>query len=129
MIIDPHAYNISIRRGLFDGEALFEARVRELPDVSEYGETFEEAYDLAVDTIETTAKLLTEKGRVMPPPQKPADDFSGRITLRLPKSLHRSLVEFAESEGVSLNQHLVSVLGYFSGYEAGRSVTAPSACV
>jgi predicted RNase H-like HicB family nuclease len=120
MNIDSHAYNISIRRGLFDGEALFEARVKELPDVAEYGETYEEAYDLAVDTIETTAKLLVEKGRGMPLPQSPADDFSGRVTLRLPKSLHRSLAESAESERVSLNQHLVNVLGYFSGYEAGR---------
>ena len=36
--------------------------------------------------------------------------FSGRITLRTPESLHRGLIEKAQSEGVSLNQHLVYVL-------------------
>ena len=72
-----------MRRDIFDGEVLFEARVKELPDASDYGESFEEAYDLAIDTIETTAAAYAEQGRAFPPPQKPADDFSGRVTLRL----------------------------------------------
>jgi len=119
MNIDPHAYTISVRRDSFDGEVLFEARVKELPDVAEYGESVEEAYDLAVDTIETAAAAYTEQGRAFPPPQKPADDFSGRVTLRIPRSLHRALAAAAGDEGVSLNAHLVNVLSYFSGFAAG----------
>lgn len=34
----------------------------------------------------------------------------GRVTLRLPESLHASLAERAEQEGVSLNQLLVYAL-------------------
>jgi predicted HicB family RNase H-like nuclease len=119
MSIDPHAYTISVRRDIFDGEVLFEARVKELPDASDYGESFEEAYDLAIDTIETTAAAYAEQGRAFSPPQVPADDFSGRVTLRLPRSLHRALATAAEDEGVSLNAHLVNVLGYFAGFAAG----------
>ena len=112
MNIDGQNYNITVRRGPFEGETLFEARVKELPDLIEYGETFEEAYNLAVDGIETTAAMLAEKGRVMPPPLIPVEDYSGRVTLRLPRSLHRALAEAAETEGVSLNQQLVAVLTY-----------------
>lgn len=119
MNIDAHAYNITVRRGEFEGEILFEARVKELPDLIEYGETYEEAHDLAVDAIETTSEVLAAKGRAMPAPLVPADDYSGRVTLRIAKSLHRALAETAEAEGVSLNQHLVNVLSYYSGFAAG----------
>lgn len=120
MKIDPHAYNISIRKGSFEGDVLFEARVKELPDVAEYGETYAEAYDLAVDTIETAAEAYAEQGRAFPAAQVPAEDYSGRVTLRLPRSLHRAVSAAAEDEGVSLNQHLVNVLSYFSGFAAAR---------
>lgn len=124
MNVDPHAYNISIRRDSFEGEVLFEARVKELPDLAEYGETYAEAYDLAVDAIETAAAAYSEQGRVFPEALVPADDFSGRVTLRLPRSLHRAVAAAAEDEGVSLNQHLVNVLTYYSGFAAAASPTA-----
>jgi len=123
-MIDPRAYNITIRHGEFEGEMLYEARVKELPDLAEYGETADEAYALVVDAIETAMAAYADRGRAFPPPLQPTEDFSGRVTLRLPKSLHRSLVQMAEDEGVSLNQHLVNVLSYFSGFAAGRSVFA-----
>jgi predicted HicB family RNase H-like nuclease len=124
MTIDPCAYNISIRRGTFEGEALFEARVKELPDLAEYGETYTEAYDLAVDAIETAALAYSEQGRTFPEAHMPADDFSGRVTLRLPRSLHRAVAAAAEDEGVSLNQHLVNVLSYYSGFAVDRQTDA-----
>ncbi|MBK1630906.1 toxin-antitoxin system HicB family antitoxin [Thiohalocapsa halophila] len=127
MKIDPHAYNISVRRGVFDGEALFEARVKELPDVAEYAETYQEAYELAVDTIETAAAAFAEQGRPLPPAQVPADEFSGRVTLRIPRSLHRALAVAADDEGVSLNAHLVGVLTYYSGFAAGSGMRIESA--
>lgn len=119
--MNPHSYNITVRRANFDGEVFFEARVKELPDVAEYAETADEAYDLAIDTIETTAQVFAEKGKAMPLPYEPADDYSGRVTLRLAKTLHRNLTESAEREGVSLNQHLVNILSYASGFCAGAN--------
>src|SRR5680860_198688 len=113
MSINPYAYNITIRRDTFEGEVLFEARVKELPDLTEYGESYEEAYNLAVDTIETTAEIFAEKGSRFPDAMVPIDEFSGRVTLRLPRSLHRALAETSDTEGVSLNQHLVNVLSYY----------------
>lgn len=115
-MIDPNAYGIEVRRRTIDGEAIFEARVRELPDLAEYADTADEAYELAIDAVATTAEMLAERGKAMPLPREPADDWSGRVTLRLPRSLHRLLSETADDEGCSLNQHIVNVLGYFSGY-------------
>lgn len=70
----------------------------------------QEAYDLTIDTIETAAAMFAETARPFPPPASPQDEFSGRVTLRLPRSLHRALASAAEDEGVSLNQHLVTAL-------------------
>lgn len=115
-MIDASSYNITVRKGRFDGELCYEARVAELPDVAEYADSFEQAYALAIDTLEITAEIFADQGKLMPKPIIPADDFSGRVTLRLSKSLHRALAKAAETEGVSLNQHLTNVLNYYTGY-------------
>jgi predicted RNase H-like HicB family nuclease len=48
-------------------------------------------------------------GRDIPAPSRPPE-YSGKFNVRLPRSLHRSLVEAAEQEGVSLNQYVVALL-------------------
>ena len=68
-------YNITVRQIEVEGENLFEARVRELPDVVEFGETKEEAYSLAVDTIETTATIMAERDQQMPVPASVEDVY------------------------------------------------------
>ena len=45
--------------------------------------------------------------------------FSGKFTVRLPKSLHQALVERAEKEGVSLNLFVTNALS--------RTVAVPGA--
>ena len=85
-------------------------QVAELPDVAEYADSFEEAYTLALDTIETTAAIFEQQGKSLPLPFVHCDEYSGRITLRLAKSLHRALANAADNEGVRLNQHLTNVL-------------------
>lgn len=50
-----------------------------------------------------------EQGMDIPMPSHP-EECSGKILLRLPKSLHRRLLDQAAHEGVSLNQYAVSVL-------------------
>lgn len=117
--IDPLEYNIITRRVVVDGQPMFEARVKEFPDVREYAEDLTEAYELVVDTIQTTAEVFERLNRALPDPMVPQDEFSGRITLRLPKSLHRLLSTIAEEEAISLNQFLVNVLAYRRGVHRG----------
>ncbi|NCC36887.1 MAG: toxin-antitoxin system HicB family antitoxin [Chloroflexia bacterium] len=113
--MNPHDYNITVRRVGTDDGPSFEARIRELPDVAEYAETFNDAYELAIDTIETTAEAFAEAGRAMPTPATPVEDYSGRITVRVPKTLHRDLALAAEEEGVSLNLLISNALAHSVG--------------
>lgn len=39
--------------------------------------------------------------------KKSLDEFSGKLVLRIPRSLHKELKEQAEIEGVSLNQYML----------------------
>lgn len=123
-MINAHAYNITVRQIEADTQVLFEARVRELPDVVDFGETWEEAYGLAVDSIQTIAEIMAEQNRSMPEPAAIEDEYSGRVTLRVPKSLHRRLAEQAEFESISLNQYLVTLLAHGCGTTFEKSVTA-----
>jgi len=60
-------------------------------------------------------------------------EYSGRVLVRMPKSLHRRLDEEAKAEGVSLNQYIVSLLAERSSLRAlkreltrtGRAAEAP----
>ncbi|MEN8218998.1 MAG: toxin-antitoxin system HicB family antitoxin [Pseudomonadota bacterium] len=101
-MFEPHEYAITIRKVVIDGEKWFEAKVKELPYVAEYADSFGEAYQLAIDTIQTSMKMFAEKGKSFPPPLKPEDDeYSGRITLRLPKYLHRQIARTAQQEEIN----------------------------
>lgn len=68
-MIESARYNINVRFGEFDSEVCYEARVKELPDIAEYADSYQEAYELALDSIATTAELMAEQGRKMPEPQ------------------------------------------------------------
>lgn len=44
--------------------------------------------------------------------QRELEDYSGRLVLRIPRSLHKHLKEEAEIEGVSLNQYMLYKLAH-----------------
>ncbi len=87
----------------------FVARVPDLPGCVTQGDTREEAVELIEDAKQAWLESAWEHGDEIPLPSS-ARQYSGRLNLRMPKSLHRKLDEQARREGVSLNQHLVSVL-------------------
>ena len=117
-------YNVVVRRIASEHGTQFEARVREFPDLTEYADTPQEAYELAIDAINTVVEVFEKKGRTLPEVADVPVDFSGRVTLRLPKALHRALAEAAEEDDVSLNQHLVNVLSYFTGFAHAERAAA-----
>jgi len=121
MPINPKSYNVSIREINHDGENVFESRVQEFPDLVEFADSADEAYMLALDSVETTAEIFEDLGKAFPAPHIPIDEFSGRVTLRLPKTLHKAISDIARIEGVSLNQHIVSVLSEHVGRSEERS--------
>ena len=110
-MIDPGKYTFVIRKTDEDEEEPFVARVIEFPYLATYGKTPEEAIESAIDTI----RSFEEEKLVLPNPLPYINEFSGRISLRIPKSLHRKLATYAEVEGVSINQYLGNILSWASG--------------
>lgn len=103
-------YGISVRLVVRDGEEMYEARVAELPDVAAFGDTYSEAYEGAIEAIDGLKEMFAEKGKSLPPPEIEETEFSGRITLRMSKSLHAAVHRKANLDGVSLNQWIVEAV-------------------
>ena len=116
-MIDAELYTISVRKESIEGEIFYVARVTELPDVEEFGDSFLEARELAIETIETSYELCLSENIPFPTPIElnALNNASGRITLRMPKSLHAKLASEALKEDISLNQYLVSSLSMTYG--------------
>jgi predicted RNase H-like HicB family nuclease len=85
----------------------FIARVPELDGCFAGGDTEAEALaDLDV-ALAGWLELAVEKGEAIPEPRMMEDaPYSGRFSVRVPRFLHRQLVERSEQEGSSLNQLL-----------------------
>ncbi|MGB9887999.1 MAG: toxin-antitoxin system HicB family antitoxin [Moorellales bacterium] len=81
------------------------ARVAELPGCITQGETAAEAAAMAEDAKRAWLETALEEG--VPIPEPVPEEYSGRLLLRMPKSLHRKLAEKAAKEKVSLNQYIV----------------------
>lgn len=92
-----------------DEDECYIATVPELPGLSAFGETPEEATKEAKIAAEGYIKVLKEDGLKLPEPNK-VKSFSGQTRLRLPISLHSSLSSEAEQEGVSLNTYITHLL-------------------
>jgi len=93
-----------------DGDfAGFRAFLIDIPAVESLGATPEEAVrDLEEVKAEWLAYAIT-KGMTIPEPDPVFSEkatFSGRVTLRLPRTLHRQVAQKAVLEGVSLNSFL-----------------------
>lgn len=88
------------------------AIVPELPGCSAFGETMPEAAEQIEIAKKAWIDAQTEAGNDVPAPQqyRPEAEFSGKLLLRMPKSLHRKLQQAAQRDGVSLNTHCCHML-------------------
>lgn len=123
---DPHRYTITVKLVNLDEGEHFEAVVAELPDLVEYGETHDGAYSLAVESIASLMEAAREQKREFPPPMpsQAMVEFSGRVTLRMAKSLHSCASRLADQDGVSLNSWIVeAVAARVGGGVAGSAST------
>lgn len=90
-------------------EGGYVAQIKDLPGCLTQGETLDETIVNLNEARELWIETAYEAGDDIPLPSTD-DTYSGKLLLRMPKSLHRRLVEAAEPEGVSLNQYIVSLL-------------------
>jgi antitoxin HicB len=104
-------YRFSLHK---DEDGGFVAEVEELPGCAADGETPNEAVENLREAMKSWIASRQEAGLDIPEPREAAE-YSGRVLLRMPKSLHRKLSEQAAREGVSLNQYMVSTLSESCG--------------
>ena len=106
-------YTMTVRY-LDEQGGYFVAGYIELPDLTMTGDTPEEAVkELLIEKPEWFETCL-EQGIPIPLPIEP-QKYSGKIIVRMPPSLHESLIRIAELEGVSLNEYMVSSLAKSAG--------------
>lgn len=111
-------YTIEVYRDNSDGEEGFVARVIELPGCLTQADSFVELEGMIQDAMRAWIETAIEDGQPVPEPRM-LDEYSGKFVIRLPKSLHRQLVERASKEGVSLNALVSVALGQYVGMESG----------
>jgi predicted RNase H-like HicB family nuclease len=100
-----------------DTDGTFTAEIVEFPGCIASGKSPTHALakleEVAIDWI--AASL--DQGQQIPEPMEAAG-FSGKLVLRMPKSLHRRVTLCAERDGVSLNSFIVSSLAEAVGERA-----------
>lgn len=109
-------YKIVIQKDPYGG---FFAEIEELEGCMTQGETYEEAYSNILEAMEGWLEVAVERGIDIPEPESESQ-YSGKFTLRIPKSLHRKLAQMAKRENVSLNQYAIHLLSERSVLHFGK---------
>ena len=86
-------------------------KIKELPGCMSQGGTPEEALRMIEGAMRGWLESEIEAGSPIPEPRV-EETFSGKFVVRVPRQLHRLLVESAESNNVSLNQFINVILAH-----------------
>ena len=101
----------------------FNVQIPLLKGCMAFGETVEDAYQLLTEVKQAWFEIALERGWDIPVPQmEEVKTYSGKFNVRLPRYLHRELVNFAEREGTSLNQLVVALLAKGTGQSSPLGV-------
>ena len=102
------------------------ATVEELPGCQAHGPTPESAAAGMGDAVERWVREARTAGRDVPPPGAAAA-HSGKLLVRMPRSLHAELFRASEREGTSLNAYIVAALSASVAWRRpGTSGSAPA---
>jgi antitoxin HicB len=95
-----------------DEDKGFIATAPDLPGSSAFGKSQAEALAQLEHAIEAWIEAAKAAGNPIPEPSRPALEAqpSGKLLLRMPKSLHAELARSAKYENVSLNYYVVFLL-------------------
>lgn len=81
----------------------------DLPGCITCGETIESAVQNTLDAKRTWIEAALEERIEIYEPDS-LENYSGQFKLRIPRSLHRSLAEHSQKEGISMNQYCIYLL-------------------
>src|SRR5438093_10870955 len=91
------------REVVADEDGVFVASVPELEGCFADGDSVKEALANLEQVLREWLELALEEGAAIPDPRRQSSElYSGRFSVRIPRSLHRALSERAAAEGSSL---------------------------
>lgn len=105
-----------------DGSVSWVVEYPDLPGCSAVGSTEEEALIESKVASELWLDEYFELHKSFPIPKEVSNNFSGRVLVRMPKTLHKELTLEAEEERVSLNSLIITLLAQ----NYGRRMTKPT---
>ncbi|MBQ6782554.1 MAG: toxin-antitoxin system HicB family antitoxin [Acholeplasmatales bacterium] len=106
------------------GDKVFVVRYYDLENVIGVGDTIEEAIEEAKGNLEVYLEYCEENNISVPEPTMHEDlDYSGKITVRMSKTLHKLVDERAKKEGISINLFLnEAILQYVSSVNTSEKI-------
>ena len=103
----------------------FAAYLPELKGCITTGLSEADALENLKDAKEVWFSSALENGDIIPEPES-MKSYSGEFKLRMPKSLHRKLMEHSKNEGVSMNQYCIMLLSRNDVLAELSSFSSPS---
>ena len=101
-----------------ESDGTFRGEILEFPGCIAVGKTAAATIASLENAAESWLMAAIEQRQSIPEPVE--TEFSGRLMLRLPKSLHKKAAFIAAREGVSLNQFIVMTISQSSGERLDR---------
>lgn len=93
-------YTVEITKYPDDG---YFAKVKELDGCMTEADTIEDTYHMIEEAKQLWLEAALESGMDIPLPETMEKEYSGKFVVRVPKTLHKKLIQTAKKEGVSLN--------------------------
>jgi antitoxin HicB len=124
--MEPFKYRIVTEWS--DEDQVFVSRVPALPGCSAHGDSPERAAKEARIAAGAILDVMREDNDPIPPPDA-SIDYSGKLGLRLPKSMHEQVARLAAADDVSINTKLLTLIAHGMGQrsEHDREKPAPVA--
>lgn len=102
------------RRLTPEPEGGYSATISEFPGLVAEGETAEDALKNLDEAAASWVEVSLAHGRAIREPVS-FNGYSGKISLRIPRTLHRQVAELADLDGASVNQMLTQAIAEFLG--------------
>jgi antitoxin HicB len=117
--------NLPYRMEVYWDEDCWAAEFPELPGLIAAHETWDGLRDSVEDAKRAWFSVALERNDPIQKPIAVEDRYSGKLNLRLPKSLHAAAARASERDGVSLNTFIVTTIAKELGAKQGQASAEP----
>lgn len=124
-----HEYPFEVKVVQYEDNVVeYEVKFFDFDMIIGVGDSVSEAIEEAYYNLSAYLEYCSSNNIQIPEPSKnySLDKYSGKMTIRLPKKLHKDFVEFAEKDGMSINSLAIDA---FRSYLSNESLKSTLECV